>query len=398
MPRTHRQHWTSEDRQARRYRYVSFDVPPGAAGVAVHLDYDASLAVVDLGVLDPEGFRGYSGGARDRFAITGVAATPGYLPGPLPAGEWRVLLGLHRVPPEGVDTLVTVEVGDVRPEPPPSPPRPSAKPARRELPAAPGRRWLAGDLHAHTLHSDGVLTIDELADLARGRGLDFLAVTDHNTISHHRHLDAAGRRAEVLLLPGQEVTTAEGHANCIGDAPWVDFREPADRWVDHAQAAGALLSVNHPLAGDCRWRKPLSRRPPLAEVWHSTWDRRVDDPLSWWARWGGVGVGGSDLHDPARDTLGAPTTWVEVAGGGEPDGAAVLSGLAAGRVALSCDPRGPVLVRRDDALVAVDADGATLIAPDGRRVRVRGPAQTLPGGDGPFRLVGDHGTVLALTA
>ncbi|MBA2318805.1 MAG: PHP domain-containing protein, partial [Euzebyales bacterium] len=81
MPRTHRQHWTSEDRQARRYRYVSFDVPPGAAGVAVHLDYDASLAVVDLGVLDPEGFRGYSGGARDRFAITGVAATPGYLPG-----------------------------------------------------------------------------------------------------------------------------------------------------------------------------------------------------------------------------------------------------------------------------------------------------------------------------
>jgi hypothetical protein len=76
----------------------------------------------------------------------------------------------------------------------------------------------------------------------------------------------------------------------------------------------------------------------------------------------------------------------------------VLDGLAAGRVALSCGPRGPVLVRREDALVALDADGATLVAPDGRRARVRGAAQTLPAGDGPFRLVDDDGAVLALTA
>lgn len=358
MPRTYRQHWTPDDRQAQRYRYVSFDVPTGAAGVEVRLDYDPSLAVIDFGVLDPEGFRGYSSGARDRFAVTSDAATPGYLPGRLPAGEWRVLLGLHRVPQQGIHTRVTVEVGAVRPAREPAPPRPSPRPAARQLPAGRVRRWLAGDLHAHTVHSDGVLGIDALADLARSRGLDFLAVTDHNTVSHHPALAAAGARAGVLLLPGQEVTTAEGHANCLGPAPWVDFREPADHWVAQAEAAGALLSVNHPLAGDCRWRKPLSRRPPLAEVWHSTWDRRVDDPLDWWASWGGVAVGGSDLHDPARDTLGAPTTWVEV--GGEPGGAGqVLDGLAAGRVALSCGPRGPVLVRREDALVALDADGAT---------------------------------------
>ena len=65
---------------------------------------------------------------------------------------------------------------------------PGERPGRRSLPAAPGRTWLAGDLHSHTVHSDGALTVPELAALAVSRGLDFVAVTDHNTVSHHREL------------------------------------------------------------------------------------------------------------------------------------------------------------------------------------------------------------------
>ena len=51
-----------------------------------------------------------------------------------------------------------------------------------------------GDLHTHTVHSDGALTVDELARFAAESGLDFIAVTDHNTISHHRELPQAARR------------------------------------------------------------------------------------------------------------------------------------------------------------------------------------------------------------
>lgn len=392
MRREQRRRWTPEDRAAQRYRYVPVEVPPGSAGIEVELAYETTGgAVVDLGVFGPDGFRGYSGGARDRFAITPTAATPGYLPGALPAGEWRILLSLHRVPPQGVETLVTYEVGAVVPDPEPPAPRSSPRPARRDLPSAPGRRWLAGDLHAHTVHSDGVLPLAGLADLARSRGLDFLAVTDHNTVSHHPHLAATGARAGVLLLPGQEVTTAEGHANCIGDAAWVDFREPADAWLAAAERDGALLSINHPLAGDCAWRKPLTRIPPLAEIWHRTWDRSAPDPLDWWTAWGdAVGVGGSDLHDPRRDSLGAPTTWVEAEDGD------VLGALAAGRVALSCDPRGPVLLRREDRITAVDAEGALLVGQDGSRRAVRRPAETFEPGPGRLRLVDEHDRTLAL--
>lgn len=394
MQRTVRHRWSPEDRAAQRYRYVRFDVPAGTGDVRVTLDYDRSRGVVDLGCFDAHGFRGYSGGARDEFTVTATTATPGYLPGPLTAGTWAVLLGLHRVPPEGLETIIGVEIGrgavpaPLRPPPPPGP-----HPAPRRLPAHDGRRWLAGDLHSHSVHSDGALTLPELAELARRRGLDYLAVTDHNTVSHHAHLPDAGARTGVRLIAGQEVTRDEGHANCLGPAPWVDFRRSPDAWVADAEAARALLSINHPLAGDHRWRLLLERRPPLAEVWHASWDRRNAAPLDWWSSWGGIGVGGGDLHDPAvDDRLGHPTTWVEAVDGD------VLGALAAGRVAISCAPRGPVVLRREDMLVAVDAEGAFLVDPAGRRRPVRAPAEVLPGGAGPYRLVDDTGLTLALTA
>ncbi|MBA2528484.1 MAG: PHP domain-containing protein, partial [Euzebyales bacterium] len=94
MP-TRRGRCTPEDRARSIYSYVGFDVPPGTPAVSLKLLYDTASAVLDLGLFDADGFRGYSGGARDSVVVTRTAATPGYLPGPLPAGEWRVLLGLH---------------------------------------------------------------------------------------------------------------------------------------------------------------------------------------------------------------------------------------------------------------------------------------------------------------
>src|SRR5437867_67863 len=46
---------------------------------------------------------------------------------------------------------------------------------------APG--WYRGDLHSHSVHSDGSNTVAEMAEAASAIGLDFLAPTDHNTIS-----------------------------------------------------------------------------------------------------------------------------------------------------------------------------------------------------------------------
>jgi len=399
----HSGRWKLEDRFASPWHYLPVEVPDGACGLRVELEYERSAAVLDLGCIGPWGFRGWSGGARRSFVITPGAATPGYLPGDLEPGTWQIMIGLHRVPPGGAEYRLSAQVsstpGDLAPgqAPDPLPPVTERQP-RRALPASAGRRWLAGDLHTHTVHSDGGMTVPELARFAVGLGLDFIAITDHNTISHHAELPAAAASHGITLLPGQEVTVQAGHANALGDVGWIDFREPADCWLDAAERSGGLLSVNHPIGGHVSWTIPMSRRPPLAEVWHWSWlDPHWTTPLAWWLAWDpqAVPVGGSDWHRTGDVALpGSPTTWVEC-DDGQPG--AVLDGLRAGRTAISASRDGPALLRVDGELVAAGADGTILVGPDGPRARVRGPLARFPGGSGCHRLTGATGATLALT-
>ena len=110
------------------------------------LEYDRTETILDLGLVGPDQFRGWSGSERSTVVVTQQWATPGYLPGPI-AGPWQVVLGLYRVAPDGVDVSVHVETParpPVAPDPPPLPPRPdrppTPRPARRPRPRVAGRR------------------------------------------------------------------------------------------------------------------------------------------------------------------------------------------------------------------------------------------------------------------
>lgn len=391
MTKTFRGRLKPGDRERSIYHYVPFDVPRGARSVSVRLEYDRSLATLDLGLFDPEGFRGYSGGARDSFSIGAKRATPGYLPGEVYSGEWSVLLGLHRVPGAGVDYTLEVGFGRVEVAPTPTPPRVPARPPAREIPASEGRRWLAGDLHCHSNHSDGTHTLDELACVARGRGLDFLAVTDHNTTSHHPHLSGAGKRAGISLIAGQEITASGGHANCLGDIGWIDFRSTPDEWLRMSDERGGLFSINHPLTGDPPWTRRMEMDAPFLEVWHSTWDLRSRDPLALWSSWGGVGVAGSDFHAAGSGVRpGSPTTWVEV----EDDD--VLSAVEAGRVAMSASPDGPLIIPHEGEVLILEGEGALLETPEGDVRTVANDATRAEDAHGMYSLWTSEGRILAL--
>lgn len=408
-----------QDQAADRYPAIPFEVH-GAAAVEVTLAFEPERAVIDLGCADPHRFRGWSGGARDRFAITAERATPGYEPGPLPDGTWSVLLGLHRVPSSGIDVTLTITVHDVSgatdstgaddvraelvetdalAEPKPTAVRGSA----RDLPAPDGLRWYAGDFHSHTTHSDGALSLDELAALAVGAGLDFLAVTDHNTVSHHPYLAAVGERHGITLLPGQEVTTDRGHANAFGDIGWIDFRQPADQWVREVRERGGILSINHPLEGDCSWQHPLVELPDALELWHIGWFRDLTStaPWAWWPRWraDAILLGGSDFHNHDLPFVpGTPTTWVAATG---PSVDELFEGVRAGRTAITRPgPDAAALVRVDDhRLVAIAAAGTVLVDALGRRQAVDADDQMIDvaGLDGPFRLERASGGLVAIS-
>jgi predicted metal-dependent phosphoesterase TrpH len=89
--------------------------------------------------------------------------------------------------------------------------------------------WYRGDLHMHDAHSDGSCASQSgkrvpcplflTVQAALKRGLDFIAITDHNTTSQ---LDAMRELQpyydRLLLIPGRELTTFTGHAGLLGTA------------------------------------------------------------------------------------------------------------------------------------------------------------------------------------
>jgi hypothetical protein len=356
-----------------RYVYVPFDVPRGAARVHVSYGYarEGGANTLDLGVFDARadapgpavsarGFRGWSGGRRAEFFISREEATPGYLAGEMPAGRWRVVLGLYRVAAAGVDVKVkiVVETEGSGTGSRASGPRPAAGTSRR--PTSPGRkaagaqpRWFAGDLHMHTVHSDGDWTVPELAAAAREAGLDFIFVTDHNTASHHAEVDDANAGSlPPLVMRGEEVTTYGGHANAWGlpAGAFVDFRvRPGDaaamsKVAAQAHRLGALISVNHPFAlcGGCDWSYgDAVKEFDAVEVWNGEWDATDEPALKMWdglLRRGlrPTAVASSDSHR-AQNPIGRPTTHVAAEALSQ---AALLRAIRRGRVYLTREAPG----------------------------------------------------------
>lgn len=392
------------------YLEVPFDIAEGDESVEVVLDYDGSTgARIDLGCEGPDGWRGWSGGARRRFVITPDAATWGYVPGRLESGRWVVVLGLHVVPAGGVDLDVTVRTpgGIVFRDPDVAPPTPRTGPAGRPDFAAPaGLTWFAGDFHAHSLHSDGSTSIRQIAERAVAGGLDFVALTDHNTISHHAALPGIGAEYGLTMIPGQEVTTGRGHANAFGAIRWVDFRKHPDTWVQQVAEDGGILSINHPVSGDCAWQWALAERPTHAEVFHSSWFDAPTDrgAWSWWHAWGTdvVPLGGSDFHYPESGLRpGLVTTWVAAE---DTSVASILEGVRAGRTAVSrangrgagIDVANPVLLRVGSELVAYGAAGAVLIDGSGAQQIVVGDEFRVPAADTVYRLETSAREILAV--
>ncbi|RIK53692.1 MAG: hypothetical protein DCC57_07975 [Chloroflexi bacterium] len=221
---------------------------------------------------------------------------------------------------------------------------------------APG--WYQGDFHCHTHHSDGTLAAAELARLARAEGMDFLAITDHNTLDAYAHF---GAPEGLCVIPGLEVTFDRGHYNVFGIVQDADWLGPVRRgptqlhWAKQgldlndllaASAADGLLnSINHPLLPPWAW---LFEDAELAhvhclEIWNDpSWpDNRMGNPLALalWTDWLSAGyritaIGGSDFHRPVNkpgvrkppDRLGLPRTFVyaeQLAGQVYPIGAEV---------------------------------------------------------------------------
>ncbi len=101
------------------------------------------------------------------------------------------------------------------------------------------------DLHVHSRHSvDSRESVEAILVRAAAIGLRGVALTDHNSVGGHAELTAlAPRWPGLVLVPGVEVSTREGHLLLFGTdsvpRPQLPIREVL-RWADDRNAVAVL--------------------------------------------------------------------------------------------------------------------------------------------------------------
>ncbi len=82
------------------------------------------------------------------------------------------------------------------------------------------------DLHLHTTASDGRLSPSSLVNLARERGLEVIAITDHDSVGGiSEALETANQGPGIVVIPGVEINTdlASGELHMLGY--FIDYRD-----------------------------------------------------------------------------------------------------------------------------------------------------------------------------
>lgn len=301
-----------------------FSVPEGATRLHIDFEYAPKRIgrygnLLTLSLFDPQRERGtgHRGQPTQQVTISRTEAIPGYHAGLLQPGEWNLMINTNLILP---DATVSYEIriafgfdADVADMPRVWTPGTTA-------PRGPG--WYRGDLHAHTLHSDGSWDVDGLAQYALSQQLDFITLTDHNTVSGLDHMHSLASD-DLLVMGGFELTTFYGHALALGVRELIEWRvHPDERSMTTIQqeieAAGGLFVIAHPeCPGDpactgCHWDYPdlMPGSAQVVEICNEHWDSFSNNEaaLQLWYQWLNQGhrlvaTSGTDIHGeppPAR--------------------------------------------------------------------------------------------------
>lgn len=346
-----------------RHFSIPFEVPDGILEIAVHQQSLSDDNILDFGIMDPTGaWRGWGGSRITDVVINGQAATRSHVPGPIPPGTWQIVVGEAAVVVKPALFDLTVVLRDTTT----LAPQPERKPYVPAAPLSTEERWYAGDFHVHSIESnDATPTFDEIATFARGRGLDFAHISDHNIHTQLDYfVDAQAKFPDFLFVPGAEYTTYWGHASAVGATEWVDDRTELPGWgivqaVEQYRAQGAFFSINHPklALGDacigCAWEHDLPvEYVDGVEIGTGKVGIFNEDAVLFWDELLKSGrhivpLSGSDDHRAGQDTspvsspIGNPTTMV-FASELSVDG--ILAGIRAGRTVVKlASPADPMI-------------------------------------------------------
>jgi len=132
-----------------------------------------------------------------------------------------------------------------------------------------GYRVLEADFHAHTRFSDGFLSPFDLVVQAERRGLDVLAVTEHNVIFPGQLARWFSRlTGGPTILVGEEITTRLYHVHGVGLRERVDASAPLHEALAAIHRQGGIAIAAHPVGHMAGAYAPEMDHLDASEVMH----------------------------------------------------------------------------------------------------------------------------------
>ena len=193
---------------------------------------------------------------------------------------------------------------------------------------------LTCDLHVHTNYSkDGESSVEDILRQAEAEGLDAIAITDHDSVDGAK--EALSLPTTVLVIPGIEVSTKQGHLLVLGVTEIIPAGLDVVATVGIARRMGALAILPHPYHV---WRHGVARRKKagmhVVDAVEAFNSRYIVGSANQKAariakRLGKPCVGGSDAHN--AKFVGYGRTYVDA----ERSVTAILEAIRAGRVSCS---------------------------------------------------------------
>ncbi len=166
---------------------------------------------------------------------------------------------------------------------------------------------MLADLHVHTTYShqtiffyDGVDPPEEMVRAAKRRGLGAVAITDHDSCAGIERARKEGRQIGVVVIPGCEVSSRQGHILAYGIEEQIPPGLSAEETVERIHEAGGIAVAAHPFSGFgvSLMFDVLDAPFDAVEVWNASvmdwWQNALAEKLA--ARLGVPGTAGSDAH------------------------------------------------------------------------------------------------------
>lgn len=329
-----RQDFTMYHNSHQTHTTYAFEIPSGVASMEIRFHYDPILVseytalerslikegldtstiddetqfrnLLTLSLNDPTGFRGahHYFNHNQSIELSEESASLGFIPGAINSGRWEVILSHHGIFSDSVSGSIEVEVvfeGEYNygyPVPLGAIQLPKKAMQRDVISEKYAKlNFQPTELHAHTTHSDASQSLEELITQSEEMGIDWLAITDHNTISSA--IEAQDRDDKLNIIPGIEFTTFFGHLLLHGPLEylainWSQFgRRDLHDFIQSLKDLPLAITIAHPFDNGnpyctgCRWDFILSNLDGIhgIEVWNSPNPHQSQSNLKAYDRW-----------------------------------------------------------------------------------------------------------------